>query len=72
MSDEADKIDLAFIARAMRDLQSEVRVMRDDINVLAAMVQRMDGTMVGMINEIRAIHAQHSRMDRRVRELEAR
>jgi len=72
MSEDSDKVDIAFIARALRELQSEVRVMRDDINVLAAMVQRLDGTMVGMINEIRAIHAQHSRMDRRVRELEAR
>jgi hypothetical protein len=32
--------------------------MRDDMAVLTAIVQRIDGTLSGLVNEIRATHAQ--------------
>ncbi len=72
MSDQADNVDLGFIARALRDLQSGMRALQDDMRVTAAIVQRMDGTLSGLVNEIRATHSQMSRVDRRVRDLEAR
>ncbi len=72
MSDQPDNVDLGFIARALRDLQTDMRTLQDDMRVTAAIVQRMDGTLSGLVNEIRATHSQMSRVDRRVRDLEAR
>jgi len=47
--------------------------LRDDVAVLTAIVQRLDGTMAaGLVNEIRATHSQYNRLDRRVRELEGK
>ena len=71
MSDEA-QADLSLIVRQQRQLLSEMGSIRDDLTVLTAIVQRVDGTLAGLVNEIRATHSQMSRMDRRVRELEAR
>jgi hypothetical protein len=62
--------DLGLLMRQQGELLSEMRIMRDAMAVLAAVVQRMDGTLAGLVNEIRATHAQFSRMDRRVRSLE--
>ena len=70
MSEAAGGADLGLLMRPQGELLSEMRIMRDDMAVLAAIVQRMDGTMAGLVNEIRATHAQFSRMDRRVRSLE--
>jgi hypothetical protein len=72
MSDEPGHVDIALLMRQQREILSEIRIMRDDMNVLAAIVQRMDGTLSGLVNEIRATHSQFSRMDRRVREPECR
>ena len=45
--------------------------MRDDMAVMIAMLQRLDGTVPGLVTEVRAIHSQHSRLADRVRDLEA-
>lgn len=45
--------------------------MRDDMAVMIAMLQRLDGAVSGLVTEIRAIHSQHSRLANRVRDLEA-
>lgn len=71
MSDE-QQADLSLIVRQQRQLLDEMGTIRDDITVLTAIVQRIDGTLSGLVNEIRATHTQISRMDRRVRELESR
>lgn len=70
MSDTAP--DLRLLAQQQLVIISELRTLRDDVNVLAAIVQRIDGTLSGLVNEIRATHAQQSRFDRRLRELEAK
>ena len=44
--------------------------LRDDVRVMAAIVQRLDGTVQGLINEVRAEHSRFERLDRRVRTLE--
>jgi hypothetical protein len=62
--------DLSLIAHQQRQILSDMGSMRDDMAVMMAILQRLDGTVSGLVNEIRATHAQQSRMDRRLRELE--
>jgi len=71
MSEETN-VDLTLIARQQRQMLDEMGVLRDDMGVMMAILQRLDGTVSGLVNEIRATHAQQSRMDRRVRELEGK
>lgn len=63
---------LGLIARQQRQLLSEMGTMRDDMAVMMAILQRVDGTMSGLVNEVRATHSQHSRLSSRVRDLEAK
>jgi len=51
----ADKpqADLTLIARQQRQILSEMGTIRDDIGVLLAIVQRLDGTVSGLVGEIR-------------------
>jgi hypothetical protein len=44
--------------------------MRDDMGVMMAILQRLDGTVGGLVNEVRATHSQHSRLRARVEALE--
>jgi len=71
MSDEP-KVDLTLIARQQRQVLDEMGTLRDDMGVMMAILQRLDGTVSGLVNEIRATHAQQSRLERRVRELEGK
>jgi hypothetical protein len=64
--------DETLIARQQRQILSELGNVRYDMAVMSAILQRVDGTLSGLVNEIRATHSQLSRMDRRVRELEAK
>lgn len=63
----SQQVKLLDEARAMR---SEMGQMRDDIRVMAAIVQRLDGTVQGLVSEVRAEHSRHDRLARRVDELE--
>ena len=57
MSDEhGETIDLAYIGRALQKLTSDVASMRDDIQVLTAIVLRVDNGQGRMLEEIRAMH----------------
>ncbi len=69
MSDESNP-DLRFIARQLKQLTTEVSSLRDDMNVMAAMVMRQDHTLGTVLTELRAMHSQHGRLTNRVRELE--
>ena len=69
MSDEP-VADFSLIARQQRQMLMEMGTMRDDMTVMMAVLQRLDGTVTGLVNEVRAPHAQHSRLAHRVRELE--
>ena len=44
--------------------------MRDGTAVLVAITMRLDGTVSGLVQEVRAMHSQHSRLERRVRAME--
>ena len=63
-------IDLEYIGHALQRLTSEVASLRDDLHVLTAVVQRLDNSHGRMLEDIRAMHRQHSRLTDRVRRLE--
>jgi hypothetical protein len=69
MSDDTTP-DLSLFARQQRQLLAEVGSIRDDIAVLTAIAMRQDGTLSALLTEVRAMHAQHSRLANRVRDLE--
>jgi hypothetical protein len=72
VSDEAAEpiVDLAYVGRALQRLTSEVASLRDDMHVLTAIVQRLDNSQGRILEEIRAMHRQHSRFGQRLRQLE--
>lgn len=60
MSDEPREptIDLTFIGSAVQRLTGEVASLRDDMQVLTAIVLRLDNGQARMLEELRAMHAQ--------------
>jgi len=65
-----DPITLEFLARQQQRVLDELSTMRDDMQVLTAMVMRLDGTVGLVLTELRAMHSQHNRLANRVRRLE--
>jgi hypothetical protein len=72
-----EPITLEFLARQQQRLldemgamRGEMGTMRDDMQVLTAMVMRLDGTVGLVLTELRAMHGQHNRLANRVRRLE--
>ena len=63
-------IDHDFLARQMERMISEVGRLRDEMTVHTATIVRLDGTVSGLVQEVRAIHTWMARMDDRVRKLE--
>ncbi len=68
MADEP--ITLEFLARQQQRMLDEMGSVRDDMQVLTAMVLRLDGTVGLVLTELRAMHSQHQRLANRVRRLE--
>jgi uncharacterized coiled-coil DUF342 family protein len=69
MSDDAET-DLTLIAHQQKQIISDIASLRDDMRVLTAIAMRQDGTLAALLTEVRAMHAQHSRLAHRVHELE--
>jgi hypothetical protein len=69
MSDDAN-IDLRFIGQQLKRLSERMDTLHDDMGVLTAIITRMDGTVVGLVNEMRAVHSQQSRVANRLKALE--
>ncbi len=67
----SDAPDLSMIATLLRQAIAEQAGMRDDMGVTMATLQRIDGTLNGLVNEVRAMQRQHARMDNRLPVLEA-
>ena len=63
-------INLEFLARQMDRVLTEIGSLRDDMPVLTALALRLDATMTGVQQELRATHGQIQRMNDRVRKLE--
>jgi hypothetical protein len=61
-----ETITLEFLAEQQKQLLIEVRSMREDLDVTSATVRRMDGTLQGLVSEIRALAAQQSRLRQKV------
>jgi chromosome segregation ATPase len=72
VSDErsGSTVDLNYIGQALQRLTSEVASLRDDMHVLTAIVQRLDNSQGRMLEELRGMHRQYSRLNERVRHLE--
>jgi hypothetical protein len=66
------EIDLAYRGHALARLTTEVGALRDDANVLTAIVTRQGASLNAPSNEARAIDSQHSRLASRVRRLEGK
>ncbi len=60
------RITLAFLQEQQARLLEEQGRQRDDMAVLLAIMQRLDGTVQGLVSEVRA---QHARQDRQARDL---
>jgi hypothetical protein len=65
------EITLESLARQQERLIEEMGRVRDDLRVVAAIVQRLDATVQGLVEEVRAGHARYDRLARRVDRLEA-
>src|ERR1700730_16300734 len=70
-------ITLEFIAAQLQRVLSEIRILRDDVDVLAATMRRLDNSYDQLVSEmreireeLRAMHAQQQRTVARVRALE--
>ena len=61
---------LEFIGAQLNRVLTELRILRDDVDVLAAIVRRLDNNQALMLDELRAMHAQQQRTAARVRSLE--
>ena len=66
MSDEPENL----VLRLLGEIRTEIASLRDDVNVLTAIVQRLDNSHTRLLTEIRATHAQVSRHGERLRRLE--
>ena len=56
------EITLEFLAARQERLLEEMAQVRDDVRVMAAIVQRLDGTVQGLTSEVRASHARFDRL----------
>lgn len=64
------EVSLEFLAAQQDRLLEQMGQMRDDMAVLLAVMQRLDGTVQGLVAEMRASHTRHDRLTRRVERME--
>jgi hypothetical protein len=75
--DRSEPVDLTFIGLPLQRLTSDVASLRDDKHVLTAIVlrhdrefERLNTKLDDMLEQLRAMVAQHQRPAERVRQLE--
>jgi len=68
---EREPVTLEFLACQLDRMLADLASLRDDVNVLTAIVQRLDNSHTRLLTEIRAIHSQVSRHGERLRRLES-
>jgi hypothetical protein len=68
---EREPVTLKSIARQLDHMLAELSSLRDDVNVLTAIVQRLDNSHTRLLTEIRATRRQVSHHDERLRHLES-
>jgi hypothetical protein len=64
-------VTLEFLARQQAAILEELANQRADMGVLLAITQRLDVTIGGLTNEVRALHGQISRFRHRLELIEA-
>lgn len=62
--------DLTFIAKKLDHVLTELGYFRDETAVQTAMIVRLDATVDGLKQEVRALHSQNARIEKRVHVLE--
>ena len=72
MSEDRPVVTLEYLAEQQRRMLADQRTMIDDINVLSAIVRRLDNTQGALLEEMRAIHGLLARVVDRVRAIEDR
>lgn len=65
-----DVVSLEFLARQNERILAELGNHRDTMEVLTAMVQRVEGSQQAIVIELRAMQRQFARMNDRVSKLE--
>ena len=75
--DRSEPVDLTFIGRALPRLTGDVASLRDDMHVLTAIVlrhdrefERLNTKLDDILEQLRAMVAQHQRTAERVHQLE--
>jgi multidrug resistance efflux pump len=61
---------IPLIHRTLTIVQTDVRTLRDDMRVAAAMIQRLDSSHSLLLTELQAVHAQIVGLRDRIRTLE--
>ena len=61
---------LEFLAQQQARILTELADMRADMTVLLAIVQRLDASVQGLTNEVRALHGQIGRFAIRLQRIE--
>jgi hypothetical protein len=67
---EREPVTLEFLACQLDRMLADLASLRDDVNVLTAIVHRLDNSHTRLRAEIRATHSQVSRHGERLRRLE--
>ena len=70
MSEPPDDVDLNWIARNLLRLRTAARPLKDDMDVLSAMLRRVDHNQTSFREELRALFDQHRSLRERVAGLE--
>jgi chromosome segregation ATPase len=68
----SDNVTLEFLGTQIERMREDIASLRDEIRVLSTIVLRHDNTLTEMLQQIRAMVAQHSRFNDRLRRLEER
>ena len=75
--DRSEPVDLAYIGHSLQRLTGDVASLRDDMRVLTTIVlrhdrefERLNTKLDDMLQQLRAMVAQHQRTAERVRQLE--
>jgi regulator of replication initiation timing len=71
MADIPDNVDLMWIARKLVVMEHGLQSLRDDVTVVAAVVNRIDNNQSSFVEELRALRTQQAHLRRRVEILEA-